>query len=386
MLKTFYATIGMVLAFTAIGHVVPARAVDKLTAPKVRRILYNDDGDSCMCLKKNIKGPAVVTAADLKSIVEDIAYPGSQGDTLLLCMNAQSTYYPSKVGSMRGTLATVEERKQWNNPREEQRFRNIEAMFAQGVDPYALLLGEAKKHGLEALITYRMNDAHSGACLRTRFYLEHPEYHMGFALDFGHEAVRDYTFRIIEEEVQRYDCDGIEMDFNRFPKFFQAGAEAERIAKINGLVQRVRQMLDTEGKKRGRRLVLAARVPTSYPECRTIGLDPVVWAKEGWIDFLTVSEFLVVRYDLPIAPWKKLISTIPVYGSIEVINADRSGPRLGNLSPDEYRRAARHVWADGADGIYLFNFFCPRDEGDKAFEPPFEVLNELGDPKALRGT
>ena len=42
-----------------------------------------------------------------------------------------------------------------------------------------------------------------------------------------------------------------------------------------------------------------------------------------------------------VAPRKKLVQKIPVYGSIEVVNADRSGPRLGSLSPDEYRRAAR---------------------------------------------
>lgn len=54
------------------------------------------------------------------------------------------------------------------------------------------------------------------------------------------------------------------------------------------------------------------------------------------------------------------------------------------LSPDEYRRASHHLWKDGADGIYLFNFFCPRDEGDKAFEPPFEVLTELGAPTNLK--
>ena len=67
----------------------------------------------------------------------------------------------------------------------------------------------------------------------------------------------------------------------------------------------------------------------------------------------------------------------PVYGSIEVVNADRSGPRLGYLSPDEYRRAASHS-GPTRRGIYLFNFFCPREEGGKAFEPPFEVLRELG--------
>lgn len=335
-----------------------------------------------MCIKKDSKGPTVVTAEDLKTIVREIAYPGSQVDTLLLCINAQTTYYPSKAGTMRGMLCTPDERKEWP-AREKQRFHNVEAMFAQGIDPYAILLAEAKKHGLESLISYRMNDAHGYTFVHSKFYQEHPEYRLGTGLDFGQEAVRDYTFQIIAEAVQRYDCDGIELDFNRFPNYFSKPAGVEDVMRIDDLVCRVRRMLDAEGNRRGRRLTLAARVPSSWDECGKIGLAPTTWAKEHWIDLLTVSELLTVRYDLPVAPWKKLVSNIPIYASIEVVNADRSGPRLGYLSPDEYRRAARHLWADGADGIYLFNFFCPRDEEEKSFEPPLDLLRELGDPKRL---
>ena len=176
---------------------------------------------------------------------------------------------------------------------EQQRFRNVEAMFARGVNPYARLLAEAKNRGLEALLSYRMNDAHGMAFLHCKLCREHPEYRLGAGLDFGHEAVRDYTFRIIEEAVRRYDCDGIELDFNRFPAFFQAGTSEERIAKINSLVERIRTMIDRESKRRNKPLVLAARVPSDYRQCRTIGCDPAVWAKSGWINFLTVSEFLV---------------------------------------------------------------------------------------------
>ena len=255
-------------------------------------------------------------------------------------------------------------------------------MFARGVDPYALLLAEARRHGLEALLTYRMNDIHGDPFLEHKFWLQHPEYRLAkpfdswavrhAGLDFGHDAVCDYTFRLIEEAVERYDCDGIELDFNRCPAFFQNGTEAERIAKMNKLVRRVRQMLDAEGKKRGRRLVLAARVLPTYQECRNTGLDPAVWAKEGWIDFLTVSPYSGTRYDLPIKPWKALIKNVPIYAC-----ADSAGTAAN------YRLAAKQFWKAGADGIYLFNFFCPREW---FVEPPFEVLKELGDPQKCQAT
>ncbi|MFO1019652.1 MAG: hypothetical protein U0903_02955 [Planctomycetales bacterium] len=56
------------------------------------------------------------------------------------------------------------------------------------------------------------------------------------------------------------------------------------------------------------------RTPPSYASAKRIGCDPVAWAKNGWVDFLTVSEFLFERYDLPIKPWKELITEVPIYG------------------------------------------------------------------------
>ena len=46
---------------------------------------------------------------------------------------------------------------------------------------------------------------------------------------------------------------------------------------------------------------------------------------------------------------------------------------------ETYRRIARELWDAGADGIMLFNFFTTREYGAESWEPPFEVLRELGD-------
>ncbi len=232
-----------------------------------------------------------------------------------------------------------------------------------------------------------MNDDHGNDFLRTQFLVDHPDWRLGTeqyrgkgAMDFGRDEVRQYTFRLIEEAVNRYDCDGIELDFNRFPTFFKDGTTGERVAKMNALVQRVRTMLDEVGIKRGRRLVLAVRVPSNYgrtppsPETsRQLGCDVPAWAKLGWVDFVAVSEFLFERGDLPIGQWKQAIPTIPVYGGIE---CTKGGGRK-NLTAEEYRQAALALKKAGADGAYLFNFFTSREEGANAYEPPFEVLRCL---------
>jgi hypothetical protein len=263
------------------------------TARKTRRILYNLDGDSCMWTKKGCKGPVRVGPDDMRTVVEEIDGQGTQVDSLLVCINAQCMYYPTKIGDMRGTLVTPGQRANWPVS-EQQRMRNMEAMFQEGVDPYALLLAEARRRGMEALLTYRMNDIHDGDFLNHRFWLAHPDHRLpgpvakGFrpGLDFAQDTVREYTFRLIEEAVQRYDCDGIELDFNRAPPYFRNGAEGDGMAKINDLVRRVRQMLNDQGQKRNRRLVLAARVLPQYSDNLAIGLDPAAWAKESLIDLL----------------------------------------------------------------------------------------------------
>ena len=132
--------------------------------------------------------------------------------------------------------------------------------------------------------------------------------------------------------------------------------------------------------------MLAVRVPSNYgrtpptPEtARQLGCDVPAWVKHGWVDFVAVSEFLFERGDLPIGLWKQAITTVPVYGGIECTK----GGAEKNLTADEYRQAATQLLEQGADGVYLFNFFTSREEGAKAYEPPFEVLRDLGAPREI---
>ncbi len=368
---------------SALGPRYPAGVIRHLGP---RRVLYNFDGDSCLTTKADSKAPVAVNRDDVKQLIAEVAYDGSRVDTVLVCVNAQVMYYPTKVGTMRGTLSTPEERTKWPAS-EQQRFRNLQAFFESGVDPYAVMLAEAKRRGREALLTFRMNDDHGNDFLRTQFLVDHPEWRLGSepyrgkgAMDFGREEVRDYTYRLIEEAVRRYDCDGIELDFNRFPMFFKDGSTEERVAKMNSLVKRVRTMLNNVSRERDHRLVLAVRVPSNYgrtpptPETvRQLGCDVPAWVRFGWVDFVAVSEFLFERGDLPITAWKQAITTVPVYGGIECTK----GGGQKNLTADEYRRAGKELIKNSSDGVYLFNFFTSRELGEKAYEPPFEVLRDL---------
>ena len=374
----------ILVAVLLLAPSTPSRAEKPV---RQRRILVNYDGGSTLYSKKGSQGPVRLTAEDLREAIREVSFEGSQVDTVLLCVNAQVMYCPTKVGTMLGSLATPEEKKKL--PRNIQQWiANLNHFVKRGIDPWAVMVAEAKRQKREVLLSFRMNDGHDGVHLETRFWRDNKKFHcfdpdQGHTLNYGHKEVRDHMFLLIQEAVRRYDCDGIELDFNRFPILFKGGTTTERITKMNGFVRRLRTMLDAEGKKRKRRLVLGVRpptenydVPATYQGSRKVGCDPVAWARNGWIDFVTVSRFLSVTFDLPVAPWKKLITEVPVYGCIEIVDK-KNGVAL---TPRQYRRAAQHIWSEKADGVYLFNFLITR-EGST--EPAFEVLKQIGSPDVV---
>lgn len=377
--------VGCLLAAVASLGIRPAAAEEETV--RARRVLYNFDGDSCLWTKAGGKGPVEVGEQEVKRLIEEVAYPQSRVDTVLVCINAQVMYYPTEAGTMRGADSSDEERRQWPAS-EKQRHENLRRMFAGGVDPYAVMLAEARRRGREALLSFRMNDDHGDDFLRTAFMAKNPQWRLGEeryrglgALDFGQEPVRSYVLSLIEEAVKRYDCDGLELDFNRFPAFFREADVEQRVAKMDSLVRQARAILDEVGKERGRRLVLAVRAPSNFGatpptphSARQIGCDIAAWAERKWIDFLTVSEFLHERGDLPVEEWKAAVPSIPVYFGIECARAGAEK----NLTASDYRAAATRLIERGADGVYLFNFFTSRELGEAAYEPPFEVLADLG--------
>jgi hypothetical protein len=118
------------------------------------------------------------------------------------------------------------------------------------------------------------------------------------------------------------------------------------------------------------------KTPPTPETALEIGCDVPAWARNGWVDFVTVSEFLLERGDLPLDRWKQVVTGVPVYGGIEAVWHGRPvGARL--LTADDYRRQADALAKTGVDGIYIFNMFVSREKSPWK-EPAFEVLGEIG--------
>ena len=116
------------------------------------------------------------------------------------------------------------------------------------------------------------------------------------------------------------------------------------------------------------------------------------WHKQKYLDFLTISPFLQLRYDLPVNSFKEALPGLPIYSCLDYT---LGGPRINGFflertaTPEMYRGAAAAHYSAGADGLQIFNMFVPRgyQSGSRFnstnYQDPVEVLKDMLDPKDL---
>ena len=353
---------------------------------RVYRLLYNSDGTNIF-----MKQPVPISARDVYQAVDEVA--GTQVTTFLICPNAgQNMYFRGVITPMLGE-EDYDKILSGELPIPEHLRNcviNLRNLVDNGNDPIGLVVERAREKGLEAFITFRMNELHDVtekySVLHAPFWKEHPEYRLNdlseseygnHALDYGRSEVRDYYFSLLKEVCERYSPDGLELDFQRFPHYFShiPGAAWEKREIMTDFLRRVRKMTDTA--KSGR-LLLAVRIPSILNACRTVGLDIGEWIKEGLIDFVTAAPFLTSEFNMDVKEFRNLAEpyNIPVYTGLEFSLRGRP------MTKETFRAAAMNYLDQGADGLYLFNFFCYREIG---LEPDFTVLDEIGRKETLLG-
>jgi hypothetical protein len=192
------------------------------------------------------------------------------------------------------------------------------------------------------------------------------------AFDYSRAEVRTYYLETLREACRRYDLDGVELDWLRFPDLFRKG-EVD-VAIMTAFVRDVRAVLDETAKRRGHPLRLLARVPVTPEQALSIGLDVEAWLKAGWLDAVIAGPGTSFS-SCPLERWVDLAHRhgVPVYGSMERQNRNNV-PRYG--SPETLRAAIATLWEKGADGLYFFNFYI-RDE--------MQLLDEFADRALLAG-
>ncbi|MFM8825467.1 MAG: hypothetical protein ACKOFT_00125 [Actinomycetota bacterium] len=187
--------------------------------------------------------------------------------------------------------------------------------------------------------------------------------------DYSKPEVRSHYLDVLREACRRYDIDGVELDWLRYPKFFREG-EVDA-AVITAFVRDARSILDEAATRRGHPLRRVTRVPDSPGSARRIGLDVEAWLEAGWIDAVIAGHGFTFNSN-ELDQWVAVAHRhhVPVYGVLE--RMPRGFARYG--TPETLRAAAATLWARGADGLYLFNFVNTAE---------YPLLADLADPARL---
>ncbi|MCA9411934.1 MAG: family 10 glycosylhydrolase [Candidatus Omnitrophica bacterium] len=387
------------LSFFALSFIASGLGWDSLSLAQhnvISGILYNEDDSN----RFMIDPPGEMTTKTLDKLVDDLA--GTHVTTYIICCCAKNANYPSEAWSVYGdgfdpNLDNTQPFFGDVDPAGRDGLRrwahNLQKMTAEGIDTNAYMIERSRKKGISPWISIRMNDAHDAPLkespLHSRFFMDHPEFRRktgsvgawtDVCLDYGRPEVRAHAMALIEEVCSRYDMDGLELDWNRFPLHLKEGEEDLYRDVLTEWMGEVHEVVKSAEDKWGHPIHLVARVSARPEVAYGIGLDAVEWARKGFIDHLIVAPFWATTdFNIPVEKWiENLQGTgVGVTAGLEArVQPYPGGPSLPN-TPDRRRGAALAMLSRGSQGIYLFNYF----EVPSAYH---DLLNELDSEEVLR--
>ncbi len=335
------------------------------------RIVYNDDGHTL----ERVSGIQELLVKGVDRFI------GTQVDALFWSIGEADVYY----FSTRTAERYGENVKRFRSAGSLRFMRGLESVLKEREDYFQAMADRCRQIGIQFFVTVRMNDAHdspkgwNAVDLYSQFKKAHPELLLGEAVhpsfatgfDFAYEQVRQNKFKVIEEIVQDYDLDGLELDFLRHPAFFKPEEAYRNRHLITQLVRRVRALVDRASEKRGKPFRLAARVPFSFNLAFKLGFDVPAWIEEDLLDVVTAGTPRGHESDL------SMQEMVEFAGGRDLTLLGQ----IGLYHPAEQTRAtALNYWKQGVDGIYLFNWYAPLWD----MELWRKSLVEIGDPSLLK--
>lgn len=357
---------------------------------KPRPLLVNDDG----WIIGEAQPP--LTAKDIKERMVD-TYRDTPLGALMWCIGNREVYdFETRVGEVFGEgYETLEGQTPgdaytlFDEANQGTRAANIRSLIKERGGPLTAMVELCREDGLDIFPSVRMNshyDIDPATPRGGRFRRENPnvligrvgetfpegslEWGVRTGVDYSHLAVRRHMVEVICELFERFDVDGVELDFMRHPTFFPLSEGYANRHLMTDLVRHVRGRMDDVGASRSRHIDLAVRVPPTLSDGARLGLDVTKWIAEGLVD-IVVAGAGFIPFDAPVDEFVHVAEGTGclIYGPIE---------HLRPAVDDEVIRAiaARH-WDAGASGIYLFNYYS------KSAEWKRRVFSELADPDIL---
>ena len=377
------------------------QAAEPTTHRMPRVIVMNDEGTMYRYYM-----PERPEVTDVQRMLD--IYPRSGVDTLAQCFHVRfQAFYDSQVAEIAGDL-TPEAVRPFELTHYWQMITAMRHLVAEGNDPPRVMASALHERGMLFLAGLRLNDKHGlqpweghyGSLRR-----DHPQWKLADAgnagMDYAVPQVREAVLDVVRELAERYDIDGIDLDFMRWPHYFQDEAVRENTPVMTGFVREIRAILDEAGEKKGRHLLLMARVPlkigtgdviNAYElhvdlECLGVGLDVPTWIREELIDVVSPMGFFHNE-------WDRMITALPQWRRLTEASRCRLYPTIHGsvahgydepyITAASYRGAAYSYLKHGADGIAIYNFWPQYEElGPLRWHDPLGAIPGLGDVSFL---
>ena len=353
-----------------------------------RRIIYVSDPSSIA--SRYLPDPVAVE--DLRRWVDDVA--DAEVDTFI-----QEVYTQGWSVYWRGDKFEYDARPQ---------HRRFLPLLNAGTQPVEVLIEQSHRRGMEFIAGFRMNDNHGhvsvaqGVDAGAGFIVNNPQwllqeappgdfYKLSMPLDFTFVEVRDFILSVMTEVAQRFDVEGLEMCF-RDHRYFPPDKGRERQPLMTDLVRRIRTVLDETARRKGKKLLLGARVFSTLDECHSLGLDVPTWVHEGLIDYVSPQDTMYADFNAPYAEFAELTraSNCLLYPAILPWSSVRARRRLNQMpmSQANRRALAQTFYSVGADGMSLYNHFEIMHASGGAHAPFYPMalhdFHELRDPARVR--
>ena len=357
-------------------------------------LIVNEDNDRYLLTAKAHD----LTPEGLRDYLDSVAAGGAVTH-FFMCVNGQRTSYGSNVWEPIWLGVNQPAR---NGATNWPWCVNAKLLHDRGIDPYRIWIDRAREKGISPWISLRMNDVHFAndpkrICRNEDFWYDHPEWHRkpnqprdgkspwgDYGWDYSHPEVRAHMMALVREVLDRWDMDGLELDWMRFNRCLTPGKEREQAFVLTDFMREIRRETDAAAKRRGHPVKLGVRVPVTVDISESLGFDVVAWTKERLFDFISPSgEYSTpdyVRADLK--DWLSLVragnpDALVVPGTDIHFSNGRNNAFSGHLDVGLIRGWVLNN--AGADGYYFFNAPYWRD-----LERRMLYAGELTGPEIVR--
>ena len=366
-----------------------------------RGIILNQDSDNFLFTRADCL--ELINEQYIKNFIYQ--YKDTNVTDFMMCVNVHISAFPSKVKTFYGDKYLRKEEQ--GIPVDYTRTcckTAYHIWYEKQLDLFQLWIEACRESKITPWLSFRMNDAHchfeTPHYLISDFFYEHiDEYARGRheipyggrrgyydrCRDYEIEEVRAEMLAYIEEALERYDVEGIELDFQRELWCFQPGHEQNNLDLMTELVQKIKDIVRAAELRYGHRIKIAVRCHPNPAYSVEFGFDILEWAKQRLIDLVVPSpRWATSDNDMPIRLWKQMMEPygVEVAGCVELLARSYPGSKLAYNTAESAIGSAVNILSQGADKLYLFNYF---DQSGEMMEGERRKVTRENDVRKAEG-